>query len=81
MLKFGLLLLLAIILLKVALGFGLWNLAMKFKNEGAMAGVMGGVIRENNDMANEANTGRIFPSEERGGNEIYLRGSNRASEE
>ena len=54
---------------------------MKFKNEGAMAGVMGGVIRENNDMANEANTGRIFPSEERGGNEIYLRGSNRASEE
>ena len=81
MLKFGLLLILINIFLKIVIGIGLWKQAMEFKSGNEMAVNLGGVIPENNEMNGEENTGRVFPNEEEGGNDIDLRDSNQGSNE
>ena len=72
MLKFGLLILLANIFLKLILGIGLWKMAMETKANTAMEEVIQDNI-ENNDIMREENTGRIFPNEVGDGNNIDLR--------
>ena len=79
MLKFGLLILLANIFLKLILGIGLWKMAMETKANTAMEEVIQDNI-ENNDIMREENTGRIFPNEEGEGNNIELREDGRGSE-
>ena len=79
MLKFGLLILLANIFLKLILGIGLWKMAMETKANTAMEEVIQDNI-ENNDIMREENTGRIFPNEEGEGNNIDLREDGRGSE-
>ena len=79
MLKFGLLILLANIFLKLILGIGLWKMAMETKANTAMEEVIQDNI-ENNDIMREKNTGRIFPNEEGDGNNIDLRESGRGSD-
>ena len=79
MLKFGLLILLANIFLKLILGIGLWKMAMETKSNAVMEEVIQENI-ENNDIMREENTGRIFPNEEGDGNNIELRESGRGSE-
>ena len=79
MLKFGLLILLANIFLKLILGIGLWKMAMETKANTAMEEVIQDNI-ENNDIMREENTGRIFPNEIGDGNNIDLRESGRGSD-
>jgi hypothetical protein len=79
MLKFGLLILLANIFLKLILGIGLWKMAMETKANTAMEEVIQDNI-ENNDIMREENTGRIFPNEVGDGNNIDLRESGRRSD-
>lgn len=79
MLKFGLLILLANIFLKLILGIGLWKMAMETKSNAVMEEVIQENI-ENNDIMREENTGRIFPNEEGEGNNIELREDGRGSE-
>jgi hypothetical protein len=79
MLKFGLLILLANIFLKLILGIGLWKMAMETKANTAMEEVIQDNI-ENNDIMREENTGRIFPNEVGDGNNIDLRESARGSD-
>ena len=79
MLKFGLLILLANIFLKLILGIGLWKMAMETKANTAMEEVIQDNI-ENNDIMREKNTGRIFPNEVGDGNNIDLRESGRESD-
>ena len=79
MLKFGLLILLANIFLKLILGIGLWKMAMETKANTAMEEVIQDNI-ENNDIMREENTGRIYPNEEGEGNNIELREDGRGSE-
>jgi len=79
MLKFGLLILLANIFLKLILGIGLWKMAMETKANTAMEEVIQDNI-ENNDIMREENTGRIFPNEVGDGNNIDLRESGRESD-
>ena len=79
MLKFGLLILLANIFLKLILGIGLWKMAMETKANTAMEEVIQDNI-ENNDIMREKNTGRIFPNEVGDGNNIDLRESGRGSD-
>ena len=79
MLKFGLLILLANIFLKLILGIGLWKMAMETKANTAMEEVIQDNI-ENNDIMREENTGRIFPNEVGEGNNIDLRESGRGSD-
>ena len=79
MLKFGLLILLANISLKLILGIGLWKMAMETKANTAMEEVIQDNI-ENNDIMREENTGRIFPNEVGDGNNIDLRESGRGSD-
>ena len=79
MLKFGLLILLANIFLKLILGIGLWKMAMETKANTAMEEVIQDNI-ENNDIMREENTGRIYPNEEGEGNNIDLREDGRGSE-
>ena len=62
MLKFGLLILLANIFLKLILGIGLWKMAMETKANTAMEEVIQDNM-ENNDIMREENTGRIYPNE------------------
>ena len=79
MLKFGLLILLANIFLKLILGIGLWKMAMETKSNAVMEEVIQENI-ENNDIMREENTGRIFPNEGGEGNNIDLREDGRGSE-
>jgi hypothetical protein len=79
MLKFGLLILLANIFLKLILGIGLWKMAMETKANTAMEEVIQDNM-ENNDIMREENTGRIFPNEVGDGNNIDLRESGRGSD-
>lgn len=79
MLKFGLLVLLANIFLKLILGIGLWKMAMETKANTAMEEVIQDNI-ENNDIMREENTGRIFPNEVGDGNNIDLRESGQGSD-
>jgi len=79
MLKFGLLILLANIFLKLILGIGLWKMAMETKSNAVMEEVIQENM-ENNDIMREENTGRIYPNEEREGNNIELREDGRGSE-
>ena len=79
MLKFGLLILLANIFLKLILGIGLWKMAMETKANTAMEEVIQDNI-ENNDIMRGENTGRIFPNEVGDGNNIDLRESGRGSD-
>jgi hypothetical protein len=79
MLKFGLLILLANIFLKLILGIGLWKMAMETKANTAMEEVIQDNI-ENNDIMREENTGRIFPNEVGDGNNIDLRESGQGSD-
>ncbi len=79
MLKFGLLILLANIFLKLILGIGLWKMAMETKANTAMEEVIQDNI-ENNDIMREENTGRIFPNEVGDENNIDLRESGRGSD-
>jgi hypothetical protein len=79
MLKFGLLILLANIFLKLILGIGLWKMAMETKANTAMEEVIQDNI-ENNDIMREENTGRIYPNEVGDGNNIDLRESGRESD-
>ena len=79
MLKFGLLILLANIFLKLILGIGLWKMAMETKANTAMEEVIQDNI-ENNDIMGEENTGRIFPNEVGDGNNIDLRESGQGSD-
>ena len=79
MLKFGLLILLANIFLKLILGIGLWKMAMETKANTAMEEVIQDNI-ENNDIMREKNTGRIYPNEVGDGNNIDLRESGRGSD-
>ena len=79
MLKFGLLILLANIFLKLILGIGLWKMAMETKANTAMEEVIQDNI-ENNDIIREENTGRIYPNEVGDGNNIDLRESGRGSD-
>jgi hypothetical protein len=79
MLKFGLLILLANIFLKLILGIWLWKMAMETKANTAMEEVIQDNI-ENNDIMREENTGRIFPNEVGDGNNIDLRESGRGSD-
>lgn len=79
MLKFGLLILLANIFLKLILGIGLWKMAMETKANTAMEEVIQDNI-ENNDIMREKNTGRIFPNEVGDGNNIDLRESGQGSD-
>ena len=79
MLKFGLLILLANIFLKLILGIGLWKMAMETKANTAMEEVIQDNI-ENNDIMREENTGRIFPNEVGNGNNIDLRESGQGSD-
>ena len=79
MLKFGLLILLANIFLKLILGIGLWKMAMETKSNAVMEEVSQENI-ENNDIMREENTGRIYPNEEGDGNNIDLREDGRGSE-
>ena len=79
MLKFGLLILLANIFLKLILGIGLWKMAMETKANTTMEEVIQDNI-ENNDIMREENTGRIFPNEVGDGNNIDLRESGRGSD-
>lgn len=79
MLKFGLLILLANIFLKLILGIGLWKMAMETKANTAMEEVIQDNM-ENNDIMREENTGRIFPNEVGDGNNIDLRESGRESD-
>ena len=79
MLKFGLLILLANIFLKLILGIGLWKMAMETKANTAMEEVIQDNI-ENNDIIREENTGRIFPNEVGDGNNIDLRESGQGSD-
>ena len=79
MLKFGLLILLANIFLKLILGIGLWKMAMETKSNAVMEEVIQENI-ENNDIMREENTGRIFPNEVGDGNNIDLRESGRGSD-
>ena len=78
MLKFGLLILLANIFLKLILGIGLWKMAMETKANTAMEEVIQDNM-ENNDIMREENTGRIYPNEV-GGNNIDLRESGQGSD-
>ena len=80
MLKFGLLILLANIFLKLILAIGLWNMAMENKPKDVMTEDIQENI-ENNDIMKEAGTGRIFPNSDAEDNNIDLRESNRGSEE
>ena len=77
MLKFGLLILLANIFLKLILGIGLWKMAMETKANTAMEEVIQDNI-ENNDIMRD--TGRIFPNEVGNGNNIDLRESGQGSD-
>ena len=77
MLKFGLLILLANIFLKLILGIGLWKMAMETKANTAMEEVIQDNI-ENNDIMRD--TGRIFPNEVGDGNNIDLRESGQGSD-
>ena len=79
MLKFGLLILLANIFLKLILGIGLWKMAMETKSNAVMEEVIKENI-ENNDIMREENTGRIYPNEEGDGNNIDLRESGQGSD-
>ncbi len=79
MLKFGLLILLANIFLKLILGIGLWKMAMETKANTAMEEVIQDNI-ENNDIMRDENTGRIFPNEVGDGNNIDLRESGQGSD-
>ena len=79
MLKFGLLILLANIFLKLILGIGLWKMAMETKANTAMEEVIQENM-ENNDIMREENTGRIFPNEVGDGNNIDLRESGQGSD-
>lgn len=79
MLKFGLLILLANIFLKLILGIGLWKMAMETKANTAMEEVIQDNI-ENNDIMREENTGRIYPNEVGDGNNIDLRESGQGSD-
>ena len=79
MLKFGLLILLANIFLKLILGIGLWKMAMETKANTAMEEVIQDNI-ENNDIMREKNTGRVFPNEVGDGNNIDLRESGQGSD-
>jgi hypothetical protein len=79
MLKFGLLILLANIFLKLILGIGLWKMAMETKANTAMEEVIQDNM-ENNDIMREENTGRIYPNEVGDGNNIDLRESGRESD-
>jgi hypothetical protein len=79
MLKFGLLILLANIFLKLILGIGLWKMAMETKANNAMEEVIQENM-ENNDIMREENTGRIFPNEVGDGNNIDLRESGQGSD-
>lgn len=79
MLKFGLLILLANIFLKLILGIGLWKMAMETKANTAMEEVIQDNI-ENNDIMREKNTGRIYPNEVGDGNNIDLRESGQGSD-
>lgn len=79
MLKFGLLILLANIFLKLILGIGLWKMAMETKANTAMEEVIQDNM-ENNDIMREENTGRIFPNEVGNGNNIDLRESGQGSD-
>ena len=79
MLKFGLLILLANIFLKLILGIGLWKMAMETKANTAMEEVIQDNI-ENNDIIREENTGRIYPNEVGDGNNIDLRESGQGSD-
>ena len=74
MLKFGLLILLINLFLKLILGIGLWKMAMNHKSGNTVEEGMQ-ENQDNNDMLRDENTGRIFPGEgER--NDIDLRESN-----
>jgi hypothetical protein len=79
MLKFGLLILLANIFLKLILGIGLWKMAMETKANTAMEEVIQDNM-ENNDIMREENTGRIYPNEVGDGNNIDLRESGQGSD-
>lgn len=70
MLKFGLLLLLANIFLKLFIGIGLWKMAIEFKNSGIKSSLKydeepigegdPNILRGQNDLTEKQ--GRIFPS-------------------
>ena len=79
MLKFGLLILLINLFLKLILGVGLWKMAMNHKSENSIGGVIQ-ENQENNDMLRDENTGRIFPGEEERNN-MDLRESNNGSDQ
>ena len=77
MLKFGLLILLVNIFLKLALGFGLWNLALKHKNEVSNASPYyeEQIEAGNNEILRGANNNmnkRVFPSGEGGSNQDLI---------
>ena len=80
MLKFGLLILLANIFLKLILTIGLWKMAMESKTKVVFTEVIQENI-ENNENMREADTGRIFPNADAEDNNIDLRESNRGSED
>ena len=82
--KFGLILVLANIILKLGLGIGLWKMAMEFKsglvdstkyNEEQIEAGNPEILRAQNN-----NNGRIFPTGEGDGN-IDLKESQQGSEE
>ena len=74
MLKFGLLILLINLFLKLILGIGLWKMVMNHKSGNTVEEGMQ-ENQDNNDMLRDENTGRIFPGEgER--NDMDLRESN-----
>ena len=77
MLKFGLLILLVNIFLKLALGFGLWNLALKHKNDMNNASPYNEEQIEagNNEILRGPNNNmnkRVFPSGEGGSNQDLI---------
>lgn len=74
--KFGLLLVLANIILKLGLGIGLWKMAMEFKS-----GLVDSTkYNEEQIEAQNNNNGRIFPTGEGDGN-IDLKESQQGSDE
>ena len=79
MLKFGLLILLTNLFLKLILGIGLWKMAMESKSNAVME-QFNQENMENNDIEREEKTGRIFPNEESEGRNIELRESGRGSD-
>ena len=86
--KFGLLILLANIILKLGLGVGLWKIAMEYKsslsnstryNEEQIEAGNPEILRGPNNNSNNNNNARIFPTGEGDGN-IDLKESQQSNE-